>query len=71
MKPTAIGIAVGFAAALALGRVVQSLVYGVSSRDMATLIAAMFLMIAVSLAASLIPAVRATQVSPLAVLREE
>lgn len=71
MKPTAIGIAVGFAAALALGRVVQSLVYGVSSRDMATLIAATFLMVAVSLAATLIPAVRATRVSPLAVLREE
>jgi ABC-type antimicrobial peptide transport system permease subunit len=71
MKPTAIGIAAGFVAALALGRVVTSMVYGVSSRDMTTLVAVMALMVVVSLAASLIPAVRATRVSPLAVLREE
>lgn len=71
MKPTAIGIASGFVAALALGKVVQSMVYGVSSRDMATLISATMLMVAVSLAASLIPAMRATRISPLAVLREE
>ncbi|WP_035355160.1 hypothetical protein [Edaphobacter aggregans] len=32
---------------------------------------AMVLMVVVSLAASLIPALRATQISPLAVLREE
>jgi ABC-type lipoprotein release transport system permease subunit len=48
-----------------------SMVYGVSSRDMTTLVSVMALMVVVSLAASLIPAVRATRVSPLAVLREE
>jgi ABC-type antimicrobial peptide transport system permease subunit len=71
LKPTAVGIAVGFAAAIALGRVVTSMVYGVSARDMATLMSAIVLMVVVSLAASLVPAVRATQVSPLAVIREE
>ncbi len=71
MKPTALGIAAGFVAAMALGRVVTSMVYGVSSRDMSTLVSVMALMVVVSLAASLIPAVRATRVSPLAVLREE
>jgi len=71
MKPTAIGIAAGFVAALALGRVVTSMVYGVSSRDMTTLVSVMALMVVVSLAASLIPALRATRISPLAVLREE
>jgi ABC-type antimicrobial peptide transport system permease subunit len=71
MRPTAIGIAAGIVAALVLGRVVQSMVYGVSSRDIATLVVAVLMMVAVSLAASLIPAVRATRVSPLAVLREE
>jgi predicted permease len=71
LKPTAVGIAVGFAAAIALGRVVTSMVYGVSSRDMATLMSAIVLMVVVSLAASLVPALRATQVSPLAVIREE
>jgi predicted permease len=71
MRPTGIGIAAGIVAALVLGRVVQSMVYGVSSRDIATLVVAVLMMVAVSLAASLIPAVRATRVSPLAVLREE
>jgi ABC-type antimicrobial peptide transport system permease subunit len=71
MKPTAIGIIAGFVAALALGRVIESLVYGVSSHDITTLLSSMGLMVLVSLAASLIPAMRATQVSPLAVLREE
>jgi predicted permease len=71
MKPTAIGIAAGFVVALALGRVVTSMVYGVSSRDIATLVSVMALMVVVSLAASLIPALRATRISPLAVLREE
>jgi putative ABC transport system permease protein len=71
LKPTAVGIAAGFCAAIALGRVVTSMVYGVSARDTATLVSVMVLMVVVSLAASLIPAVRATQVSPLAVIREE
>lgn len=71
LKPTAVGIAAGFVAAIALGRVVTSMVYGVSSRDTATLVSVMVLMVLVSLAASLVPAVRATKVSPLAVIREE
>ena len=71
LKPTAVGIAAGFVAAIALGRVVTSMVYGVSSRDTATLVSVMALMVVVSLAASLVPAMRATRVSPLAVIREE
>jgi len=71
MKPTAIGIAIGCVAALMLGRLVQSMVYGVSSRDVPTLVLAILLMTLVSLLASLIPAMRATRVSPLTVLRDE
>jgi ABC-type antimicrobial peptide transport system permease subunit len=71
LKPTAVGIAAGFVAAIALGRVVTSMVYGVSARDTATLVSVMALMVVVSLAASVVPAVRATRVSPLAVIREE
>jgi predicted permease len=71
LKPTAVGIAAGFVAALALGRVVTSMVYGVSARDGATLVSVMVLMVGVSLAASVVPAMRATRVSPLAVIREE
>jgi putative ABC transport system permease protein len=71
MKPTAIGIAAGLVAAFALGRVVTSLVYGVSSRDWMTFFAVTVLLVLVAFAASLIPALRATRISPLAVLREE
>jgi ABC-type lipoprotein release transport system permease subunit len=47
------------------------MIYGVSSRDLATFFAVTMLLILVSLGASLIPALRATRVDPLAVLREE
>jgi putative ABC transport system permease protein len=71
MKPTLAGIGIGLLAAFALGRIVTSMIYGVSSRDLPTFLAVTMLLILVSLCASLIPALRATRVDPLAVLREE
>jgi ABC-type antimicrobial peptide transport system permease subunit len=71
MKPTLAGIGIGLIAALGLGRVVSSLVYGVSSRDLVTFLSVTTLLILVSFAASLIPALRATRVDPLEVLRDE
>jgi putative ABC transport system permease protein len=71
MKPTLAGIGIGLMAALALGRVAASLIYGVSSRDLVTFLAVTMLLILVSFAASLVPAFRATRVDPLAVLRDE
>jgi predicted permease len=71
MKPTLAGIGIGLIAALALGRVATSLIYGVSSRDLVTFLSVTMLLILVSFAASLVPAFRATRVDPLAVLREE
>jgi putative ABC transport system permease protein len=71
MKPTLAGIGIGLIAALGLGRIVSSLIYGVSSRDLVTFAAVTMLLIVVSFAASLIPAIRATRVDPLAVLRDE
>jgi predicted permease len=71
MKPTLAGIVIGLIAALALGRVAASVIYGVSSRDLVTFLAVTMLLVLVSFAASLIPAFRATRVDPLAVLRDE
>jgi putative ABC transport system permease protein len=71
MKPTLAGIGIGLIAAFALGRVANSLIYGVSSRDLATFLVVTVLLIVVSFGASLIPALRATRVDPLAVLRDE
>jgi putative ABC transport system permease protein len=71
MKPTLGGIIIGLAAALALGRIASSLIYGVSARDLVTFSAVTMLLIVVSFGASVIPAIRATRVDPLTVLREE
>jgi putative ABC transport system permease protein len=71
MKPTLAGIGIGLLASFALGRLVASMIYGVSTRDLATFFAVTLILIVVALAASLIPALRATRIDPLAVLREE
>ena len=71
MKPTLIGVLIGLAGALALGRVLSSAIYGVSSRDLATLGTVSVLLTAVGFVASIIPAYRATRVDPMRTLREE
>jgi ABC-type antimicrobial peptide transport system permease subunit len=71
MKPTLLGLAIGLAGALALGRVLSKLVYGVSPADPATFAAVSALLAAVALAASIIPAARAARVEPVKTLHEE
>ena len=67
----AIGLALGLGGAIGLSRVLgELLVSGVTPKDPLTFIAITFLLIAVSLAACLIPARRATRVDPLVALRE-
>ena len=69
MTPALIGIAVGTVAALAAGRLVAKLVFGVSASDPLTLASVSALLILVALLASLIPAYRASRVDPAEVLR--
>jgi ABC-type antimicrobial peptide transport system permease subunit len=71
MKPTALGVAIGLVAALALSRVLGTLVFGVAAHDAATFAGVAALLLAVGLIASILPAFRATRVDPLKVLREE
>jgi putative ABC transport system permease protein len=71
LKLVAIGVAVGLAGALALSRVMTSLLYGISATDPATLVIISLVLAAVALLASYIPARRATQVDPLIALRYE
>lgn len=71
MKPTVLGLIIGVCVSLALARVLASLVFGVSTRDATTYISVSALLGAVALAASLIPAWRATRVDPMRTLREE
>ena len=71
LKPTCIGVAVGLACALALGRVMANLLYGVAASDPLTIAAVTLLLVLVALFASVIPAYRATRIDPLSALREE
>jgi len=71
MKPTVLGVGIGLAAALALSRLLETLVFGVAAHDVATFAGVSVLMLAVGLLASVLPARRATRVDPLKVLREE
>jgi predicted permease len=68
---TAIGIVVGLGAALALGRVIASLLYGLKAWDPATLAAAALLLAMVAMGSSWIPARRAASVDPSRALRAE
>lgn len=66
-----LGIAVGIAAALALTRLMESLLFGVSATDPLTFTAVALLLTLVALAASYIPARRATRVDPMMALRHD
>ncbi|HET9791863.1 MAG TPA: FtsX-like permease family protein, partial [Candidatus Angelobacter sp.] len=71
MKPAMVGLAIGIVGALALGRVVASLVYGVSTRDPMTYLSVSLLLALVALLATVVPAYRATRVDPINTLRDE
>jgi putative ABC transport system permease protein len=65
------GIALGLAGALALSRVLESALYGVSPTDVRTLATAAALLAGVAVLACYIPARRAARVDPAAALRHE
>jgi len=67
----AIGAAVGLAAAAVLTRLISSQLYGVGAFDPLTYAAVTMLLVAVSAAASLSPALRASRVDPMKTLRDQ
>jgi len=66
-----VGVALGLAGALATTRALESLLFGVTTLDLPTLIAVPVLLIMVALAACYLPARRATCVDPMDALRYE
>jgi predicted permease len=66
-----IGVIAGLAAALALGRLIASMLYGLKPWDPATFAIASTLLILVAVGASWIPARRAAGVDPMKALRHE
>jgi ABC-type antimicrobial peptide transport system permease subunit len=69
-RVTLIGVAVGLAAALALTRVLETLLFGVAPLDTMTFAGVSLLMVTVAFVASYMPARRASSVDPLQALRE-
>jgi len=68
---TLAGVAVGLAAAMAAVQLVRSLLFGITPHDPLALAAAPLTLIAVAIAACLIPAARAAQTDPMVALRAE
>ncbi len=68
---TAIGVIAGLAIAVAMGRLIASMLYGLKSYDPLTLSGAALFLVIVALAASWIPARRAAGIDPIKALRHE
>ena len=71
LKLILLGLGLGLAGATALTRLLSGLLYGVRPHDLSIFSAVSILLAGVALAASFIPALRATRVDPTAALRQE
>jgi predicted permease len=68
---TTIGVGVGVVAAMAATRALRTLLYGVSTSDVASYGMAVVVLALVAVAAAWLPALRATKLDPLEALRQE
>ena len=71
VRLSVIGVAIGLLSALALGKAIASLLYGVSATDTLTFAGAGTLLIFVAIAACYLPARRAMLVDPITALRHD
>ncbi len=71
LAPVLIGVAIGLPAAIAGGRLITSLLFGLTPADPLTICAATLLLLAVAALAGYLPARRAARVDPMTALRCE
>ncbi len=68
---SALGLGVGLVAALALTRLMSSLLFGIESTDVVTYVAAIGVILAAAALASYLPARRASAIDPVETLKAE
>lgn len=71
LRLAALGVLIGLAASLLLGRLVEGMLFGVHPRDPVSLLVAPILLVAVAAASLLVPARRAMRVDPLLAMRAD
>lgn len=69
LRMSLIGLGIGLVASVALGRALRGMLVDVSPLDLPTLVASSAALLTVALLAAIVPARRATTVSPIAVMR--
>ena len=71
MTPAIVGLGAGLLASLAIGRVIESMLFGISPHDLATYASVITMIVVGALAACLFPARRAASIDPVVTLRAE